>query len=300
MSLTSLLKSKEAKDLRSRFSTLRKHLTVNAPEGVTWGSKPLVKSARPGDVYYASLIGTAFDYWLRLWLLQRHHSGAEDKLVARIAFAYAESSIKFTCKNIKKAWQNACYIERRLEEVEKRRKILGKNEKELLTPQIFRDCVFLASLDPLYRAPITLDMWKNPETDDNLLRDAIHELKDMATLALSVPERFGPSSLPLWPNPTFGEGSHLVGGADADMVIGDTLWEIKSKAKFTFDGFTWAQLAGYWVLSQISSVPFKIENFAVYLSRFGASLHLSLDALNSKVDLEKYKNDLIKLARKLY
>jgi len=297
VSLTSLLKSKEAKELRLRFSNLREYLTVNAQEGVTWNSEPLVKPARPGDANYAGLIGTAFDYWLRLWLLQRHRSGPEGELVARLGFMCAE----LVCEDTKRAQQNACYIERRLAEAEERRRTcLSRSKDEVLTTQVLRDCIFLASLDPLYRAPVTLDKWRNPEADGDLLHDAMRELEALAVLALSIPDRFGPPSLPLWPNPTFGEGSRLVGGADADMVIGCTLWEIKSKAKFTFDGFTWAQLAGYWVLSQISDVPFEIERFAVYLARFGASLHLDLDVLKSKVDLEKYKNDLVKLAKKLF
>ncbi len=75
-------------------------------------------------------------------------------------------------------------------------------------------------------------------------------------------------------NPTFGEASRLVGGADADAVIDDTLIEIKTVMKCRLTREYLNQLAGYYCLYRIAGVDGlladrPLRRFGVYFSRHG-------------------------------
>jgi hypothetical protein len=74
-------------------------------------------------------------------------------------------------------------------------------------------------------------------------------------------------------NPTFGRGSNLVGGADADLIIDDTLIDVKTSKHLTFDREFFNQLAGYYILSCIGGVDgcadAGIKHLAIYYARYG-------------------------------
>lgn len=75
-------------------------------------------------------------------------------------------------------------------------------------------------------------------------------------------------------NPTFGSASALVCGADADLVIDETLTDIKTTKFLKLGATTFRQIVGYYVLHPIGSVgelepKAKISKLAIYFSRFG-------------------------------
>ena len=88
-------------------------------------------------------------------------------------------------------------------------------------------------------------------------------------------------------NPSFGEGSKLVGGADADFIINDMIVDIKTTMKLQQKRDHINQLLGYYILHEISGAgeytpKLKITKIGVYFSRF-AYLHvLDLDEIISK------------------
>lgn len=69
-------------------------------------------------------------------------------------------------------------------------------------------------------------------------------------------------------NPDFGEVSPLVGGADADLVVGDMLVDIKTTKSAEVTGETLDQLFGYFLLARRAGLP-EIRRIGVYLSRYG-------------------------------
>jgi hypothetical protein len=81
-------------------------------------------------------------------------------------------------------------------------------------------------------------------------------------------------------NPTFGETSELVGGADADLITGETLVDFKATKKQEIDGAHLDQLLGYYLLARRQrradpTFP-AIRRLAIYFCRHG---HLfALDA----------------------
>ena len=82
-------------------------------------------------------------------------------------------------------------------------------------------------------------------------------------------------------NPTFGAGSALVHGADADLLIDDTLIDLKTNKRLEFDRAIFNQLVGYYVLSQVGGIPecpqSRIEVLGVYFARFGVLHRLRIN-----------------------
>jgi hypothetical protein len=81
------------------------------------------------------------------------------------------------------------------------------------------------------------------------------------------------SKNPIHLNPEFGIGSDLVGGAAADLIINDTLIDIKTISKLTFSIAHYRQLIGYWILSKIGKInqteKVQINNIGIYFARHG-------------------------------
>ena len=71
-------------------------------------------------------------------------------------------------------------------------------------------------------------------------------------------------------NPTFGESSAYVGGADADLIIDDKLIDIKTTKHLTFKREYFRQLIGYTILNWRENYMYKgISHLGIYFSRFG-------------------------------
>lgn len=83
MSLTSILDSPQGKELVDCFRELKPHLKIYTPKGLKWGASPLVSPIRT-DGSYPGLVGTTWDYWVRLWL-SKYHNGVENGLIAEEA-----------------------------------------------------------------------------------------------------------------------------------------------------------------------------------------------------------------------
>jgi hypothetical protein len=77
-------------------------------------------------------------------------------------------------------------------------------------------------------------------------------------------------------NPAFRDASYLVGGADADLLIDDTLVEIKTTRELKFTAETFRQLVGYYALYKIGGgvtmgprpKP-RILSLGIYFARYG-------------------------------
>jgi hypothetical protein len=138
-----------------------------------------------------------------------------------------------------------------------------------VTDQLIESTLLLAQLDPIFRAGIV---------DENLGTVYKEDVADLRNLISIVdPEVFKAQELCLL-NPTFGEGSRLVGGADADLVIDNTIVDIKTTKKLALQRKHFDQLIGYYVLHETAGVgelrpkP-EITKVAIYFSRH-AYLHV--------------------------
>lgn len=110
--------------------------------------------------------------------------------------------------------------------------------------------------------------------DENLGNINEEDVNDLQKLISLVEPRFFRASRLCLLNPTFGEASRLVGGADADLVIDDAIIDIKTTKNLRLERDYFNQLIGYFVLHEIAGVgglipkP-AITKVAIYFSRFG-------------------------------
>jgi len=87
-------------------------------------------------------------------------------------------------------------------------------------------------------------------------------------------------------NPTFGQSSLDLGGADADFIIDGTLIDIKTTKylKFTRDHFR--QLIGYYLLNKReNNINGDIKELGIYFSRFGIFYTFPIPEMNKTVML---------------
>lgn len=231
------------------------------------------------------LIGTAFDYLLRFYLEKLNPGTEPTEWVAddglRILLAHADR---------KRANQAI-----RLIQAKERYIAFLKSNRTMPSPALIEGAIWLASFDVIYRAGI-LDVKLLPRVPALLVKD----LQKMLSL---VPEERFRAKKQCILNPTFGRGSLLVGGADGDVIIDDTLIDIKTTKHLTFDREFFNQLIGYYVLSCIGGidncVKLKIKHVAIYYARYGVLHRVCLANCHKSSDLPKFIRWLQKRARTL-
>ena len=76
-------------------------------------------------------------------------------------------------------------------------------------------------------------------------------------------------------------GSRAIGGADGDLIVGDTLVEIKSSKSPTLRRETMCQLAAYALLDYDDE--YRIRNVGVYMARYGTTVSWPVNEYLSKL-----------------
>ncbi|HXM66078.1 MAG TPA: hypothetical protein VN911_05055 [Candidatus Acidoferrum sp.] len=153
---------------------------------------------------------------------------------------------------------------RTLEEAKRRHRAYLKSKRTVPPPALIEAAVWLASLDTVFRCGFV-----DPKMFAPPPRALMEDLQSM--LAIEPVEHFRGTRCVL--NPTFGPGSELVGGADDDLIIDDTLIDLKTTKHLTFGREHFNQLAGYYLLSCIGGVDDceegGINYLAIYFARYG-------------------------------
>ncbi|MBI2851317.1 MAG: hypothetical protein HYX80_09845 [Chloroflexi bacterium] len=242
MSLTSFVESPEVKArLRDGYPTPKIQCTKSI-------------QVEPSTTSY-SLTGTAFDYLMRFWIETLNPNAKTEGWVAEDAVELLESgqlpapaSIKRTARKMLDSAM-VCHSD------------YLKTCK--LNDDIISAAIQLAQLDPIYRA-LAID--PNMGKVDKAIIDEMRRM-----LQLAKPEEFTAKSYCAL-NPTFGEASVLVGGADADLIIDDTMIDIKTIKSGKMDTGQFHQLIGYFILNHLGGVNgknIKINCLGIYFSRYG-------------------------------
>lgn len=223
-----------------------------------------------------SLVGTAFDYLLRFWLKWLNPTAEVKPWVAETAvklltgfgniwklpesapeYAYLleESGLNVSTA-IKKIAVNA------LRDAKQTYSMYLKTGD--MTDEVIRAAVHLAQLDPIYRA-----QYIDPNLG-NVEPLVLEELKEL--FSLLEPNTFKASDFCAL-NPTFGEASLEVGGADADIIIDGTLIDVKTTKSGKINTRRFHQLVGYYLLTQIGGIngdhSIEIDQLGIYYSRYG-------------------------------
>lgn len=254
MSLTSLLRQPE---VASQFRTI-----VCRPQTQPVGEMRVT----PRHSSYP-LVGTAFDYALR-WLVGSWNRTPQTEWVAeRAAHLWEEAH-----------GQRNELVDRGIARARAR-------EQELRTTGVFtsemgRACLFLATVDRFLRDGVL--------PTSQLTAPLASEVADVVALVRLVPrEPFISDAVLL--NPTFGKYSEQVGGADADLVVGDCLIDVKTTKYLRVPDEYLFQLVGYAALQRYARPKWPLKYIAVYFSRHGMLERFALDTLLERGTIEGLK-----------
>jgi len=259
MSLTSFLKNK---DVREKFSyEFRK---PSFQENGELRAEPKTKNY--------TLVGTAFDYMMRFYLQRINPKSVSKTWVAEHGVSLISD------KKLR----------------EKAGKIISKAKKDHeeyikkgeMDDRVIESCLCLAQLDPVYRVGFI------NENMGSIRRGDIEDMKNLSSL-INL-ELFKSKKVCLL-NPTFGEASYLVGGADVDLVIDDTIIDIKTTKFLKMNRNYLNQVIGYYYLYLIGGIDgapkkTKIEKLGIYYSRHGVLYTFPTEeVINHKKDKEFIK-----------
>jgi hypothetical protein len=267
LSLTSFLKIPE---VRQRFIA----------EFPVTGSKPKGEIRAPIITDNPARIGTAFDYLLRFYLERLNPNCKIEPWVAEHTATLLGRAPKFQMR------VNEIIRDARAVHQEYLRS--GEMKDELIG-----SAVLLAQIDVIYRAGILDEDFGTVKAND------IADLRQL--IGIVDPLVFKARSLCIL-NPTFGEASNLVGGADADFIVDDTLVDIKTTKNLEFGRDYFNQLVGYYLLGRIGGTigvvkGAKISRLGIYYSRYGLLYTLDAAQIENHQELDRFVAWFVERAR---
>lgn len=227
------------------------------------------ESLAPPITKHYSIVGTAFDYLMRFYIERLNPKAITREWVAessvermrKLGFAlnYQRQPVRIDDNILEKA-----------DEMLSQTKIAYSDyiKSGKMSNEVIKCTISLAQLDTYFRVSII---------DENFGIVDEGDVSDLMKLISLVPQNsFKAKELCLL-NPTFGEASELIGGADADLVIDNLLIDIKTTAKLEFKIEHFNELIGYYTLYKLGGIPDapvkpNLENLGIYYSRY-AELH---------------------------
>lgn len=247
--------------------------------------------APPQTTNYAH-VGMAFDYLVRFWLDYHTDTPPTREWVADTGLKLVETHY-------------AEYVDAAHEAMERAKGLYNDylDSGELTRPLI--EATFdLARLESVYRGRADgLDALGDYNDADIL--DCIQLYETLTNSDVFDGEEFKL-------NPTFGMGSHLVGGADADVIMDGTLIELKTTKDPTFKANYWRQLIGYCILVDIHNtlcdididandepLP-KIQEVGVYFARHGVLQSVDAATIYDHDAYESVKEWFVEMALSTY
>lgn len=296
MSLTTLLKQPE---IRAAFKELTdKPKTPTATEGVNGEIK-----AKPITKHY-SLIGTSFDYLMRFYL-ERHNTGCITKRwvanhsINRLMREKGDSEIDIKAKMLLKRVDYEENPPHMKYEGDRYTFDIGDTVSAGVNSYLYAECAYNRYIetgvldDPIFIASILLGrldyIFRAGFIDPDIgmvLKDDIQDLKNLICV---IPEKEFISKDKCLLNPVFGSGSELVGGADADFIIDNTLIDIKTTQSRTITRESFNQIVGYYVLSKYDNL-YDIEKVSIYFSRFGIKYTYNVNEIINEKNIKQLKD----------
>lgn len=295
MSLTSILRNKYRRNIKDWF---RYHF----PNPGLGDKLDIVVSPKQIHSSYAGEIGTAFDYLVRFNLerINKETFISKDYWVAELGLELVLRPFQLSKEEIisigyyrdrqvnREKFMD--FLESEFQQAKKRYEKFIKDGR--LTKDLIKSSIFLAKLDVKYRTGIT------DANLDNIETDKVDELKKLFAI---VPWDKLTAKKRCILNPTFGKGSLLVGGADADLIIDNTLIDIKSSKNLKLKRRDLNQIIGYHLLSIIGGINGKktpkIKQIGIYFARYGHIWQMPLSDYYNPKDFEKFADEFVKLIK---
>lgn len=294
MSLTSILKDTNNQALRDKLKTEFARPCFNLKTGI----KCVPKTNNNG------IVGTAFDYLVR-FSLQHHNKSSFVQRERWVADSAYHSILSRITNSGRKEIRTGFHLDR-VFKTQDLIKIITDQYKETkinydnyvksgeLTDNLIQNTIFLAKLDVAVRAGII---------DSTFDSHAVEDIDDIKSMHSLIDKNLFTAKNKCYFNPTFGLGSILVGGADADLIIDNTLIDIKTSKYLTLERKDLNQILGYYILSLIGGVnddpeARPIENIGIYFARYGELWTVPLKEFGSQDKFEEVKHWLVSFMTK--
>jgi len=286
MSLTTLLTSDA--EIKTLFSTLPnfKNLfnTLN-DDGIPF-PKSLMPLADLVDGANAGNVGMAYDYWLRAYMQRINQDEDEPKLVAdrsikRLRIGLAKHELEHLLPQITEKYNVSKEIRRQFS--------IGNS---VIERDLYEACIFLGYIEEYFRSG------RIRENGYDINPNEVDDLSRIASSTKEVAHFFRKQNRVLY-NPSFGDMSSLVGGADADYVIDDMLVEIKTVRRIGYQGEHLRQLIGYYILAKFDKdFPVVIDKLGIFFSRFNRFVYLTIEDIEQAFDLERFSKQFVDILQK--
>lgn len=285
MSLTSIISDVDNQELRDKFKSefltpaFRLKTEIKAlPLTNNWG-----------------IVGTAFDYLMRFYLQFQNKNtfNQDDRWVADEVFNILTIVLEGSKNKETKTGFHGDKIfntESLLNLITDQYHQAKRNYTNFIssgqvTNELVSSTIFLAKLDLYQRTRIIDHTFDYHDPND---------VKDLTSLISIVDHRTFTAKEKCYFNPTFGKGSEIVGGADADLIIDNTLIDIKVTKHLKLDREHLNQIIGYYILSLIGGINKNkldrpIENIGLYFARHGELWTIPLSELGDSQKFENFK-----------
>ncbi len=256
MSLTSLISNK---DVKARFAQEFPMPKFNKEDKLL---------APPLTNRYA-LIGTAFDYLMRFYLKRLNPIAITKQWVAEATPQLVRANTRILVDELL------------LEAHVTYDQYLKTGDMD---DGVLRVCLLLGQLDPIFRAHYI---------DPNLGTVDSEDIKDLDNLIRIVNAADFQCKDICMLNPTFGMASRLVGGADMDLLLDDTLIDIKVTKILDLKRDYFNQLIGYYVLSLLGGIDkapkkLNVENLGIYYARHALLYKIPIQEIIAERNMGKF------------
>mgnify|MGYP001591582720 CR=1 FL=1 len=249
-----------------------------------------------------SLIGTAFDYLLRFNMEHMY----PDKIIKDLEWG-AKSSYDGVIKTIEKTNGSNISVgflgDVAINKKELKKIITDKYESSeyhykkyisdgLPTNDLMQSVLTLARLDTV----------SNGRFIDNFSLDESNEdIKDLFQLYGAINEQGLKANNRVCLNPYFGEGSAIIGGSAGDLIIDDTIIDIKTTIHLKLDLKYFYQVLGYYILSLIGGIyedkeASPINNIGIYFSRHSVLWKINVNEIADSKTFSEFKKYFINYA----
>lgn len=278
MSLTSLiLYHPEIKALFATIPNMKASFASTDSEELPFPPSPPIVVSRASRA--TSIIGHAYDYWLRAYI-QRINDCPQELHEDSLAASFAVQMLAGPMPSLPETYRQI---------VDRRNAYITKACD--VTPGLIQGAIVLGNLDQYYRSGQLVEggVLQVNEADVEDLQRLIQETESYSSLFLAQ------NSLVC--NPCFGEAiTQLVGGADGDLLMDGMLIDIKVESAFKWKIAHLRQLVGYWILSCLTPrFEGEIEHLAIWNPRCCRLVYIPVQEVCRSINMVEFVDAFLEI-----
>lgn len=293
MSLTSKLKGKDEKFKEIMKNSIPSKNMFNTLSGKKVFSNEYILKvpSNLSNSYYATVVGTAFDYLSRFIaarVINENKESSYENLVAERGLSMLNDMDPEVSLKLYKKYEEG------IKEIKKF--IFNKDRfisKESILENIIYISCYYARLEHISRSGI-LPVDIKATLFDKEQKEIVDDLKNLCNVFEDtfIKSHIINEKSEVVFNPTFGLCSFKIGGADGDIFIDGTLYDFKTSIN---KGYKWvdiAQIWGYYVFNLIAISmndhtavlsSYNIERIAIYKARYGEVEYIDTKMIEDSV-----------------